>query len=416
MASKHESAKKNFVFLTRSPIFDQKRRLWGYELRTGGGRDEAAQVFSDKENTAADIASSAYIGFQQIMERGKKIVISFNEKGILDDAPYALPPEHTVVKVDEGLCKKSEIREALKRLRADGYQIAIDLSGPAPTAEATALPPHLLCLKGLDKSFKALPGLEKKPQPQFLAQGIKSLEQFESARKLGISLFQGTFFKEPEIIPDRKLSSHQITRMNLFKLIEQEDPDFNELSEAIKTDVSITFRFLAYLNTAAFGFTQKVQSIRQAITLLGWKKVKNWLRAVLLTDMAKSDEDIPELLHLSVQRGRFLELVANEYDYWGFDPGSLFLLGIFSLLDAMLGMPMKDVVEYLPLDRKLKSALCREPNNEYLPLFELVECLEDSDFERLDGVLMRLSLDPDRIKATFASAMQSANEFFMVKL
>ena len=203
-----------------------------------------------------------------------------------------------------------------------------------------------------------------------------------------------------------------MSRFQLMRLIETEDPDVDALAEAISSDVSVSFRLLSYLNSAAFGFPQKIQSIRQAIMILGSVKMRNWLRAVLLADMAQHGDMPRELAELSLQRARFLEQVATRYDYWDFNPGSLFLLGLFSLLDAILGMPMAKVTELLPLEEKLKAALRRDTQSEYEPLLELVGCIEDADWTRLEELTQNLGFDLETVKACASEAMAWSGAFF----
>ena len=205
----------------------------------------------------------------------------------------------------------------------------------------------------------------------------------------------------------RMLSSNQVLRFKLLKLIEQDDPDINSLAESIQADATISYRLLAFLNSAAFAFSQTIKSIHQAIYLLGWSKIKNWLRVVLLTDMNQSKKS-DELVLLSAQRGMFLELVARDHDFWGFDPESLHLLGIFSLLDALIGQPMTEIVTHLPLDNKMKSALCREPNNEYLPLLRLSQCLEEARWQEAEGMVQQLNLDSAKVRMAFQKSINWA--------
>jgi EAL and modified HD-GYP domain-containing signal transduction protein len=211
---------------------------------------------------------------------------------------------------------------------------------------------------------------------------------------------------------DRRLGSNEVARLNLFRLMETEDPDVKSLAAAIRSDVAVSFRLLSYLNSASFGLRQNIQSIDQAIMLLGWLKLKSWLRAVLLVDLAGRDEVPRELAAVSLQRGKFLESLATNYDYWGFNPSTLFLMGLFSLMDAILGMPMENVVQLLPLDAKLKAALMRDPNNEYRPLFELLEFFEDANWTALEDLTRKLCMDIGPIKYSFANARDWASGFF----
>jgi EAL and modified HD-GYP domain-containing signal transduction protein len=113
---------------------------------------------------------------------------------------------------------------------------------------------------------------------------------------------------------------------------------------------------------------------------------------------------------LAAQRGKFLERIGQIYDYWGFDPESLHMLGIFSLLDAMLGMPMRDIVMHLPLDEKLKAALCQDPNNEYLPLLQLAQQCEEARWQEVEQIFQKLNMDGDKVRGAFQEAVDWASE------
>ena len=200
------------------------------------------------------------------------------------------------------------------------------------------------------------------------------------------------------------MTSNEVARFNLLHMLEQEDPDFLQLAEIIQSDVAISFRLLAYLNSAAFGLRRKIESIYQAISMLGWRKMRTWLRVVLLNDMSQRTE-ASELM-----------AVAKDHDFWGFDPEILHLLGVFSLLDVMLGMPMEDIVTYLPLDGKLKAALCREPNNEYQPLLQLAQHYEEARWEDGRRMIQKLNLDGAKVQAAFQASVDWANEMASLHL
>lgn len=411
--TKPTAASQDQVFFTKHPILDAKRKLWGYELVSSDKDSGALLLSSAQANASENLASSTFIGIQQAMERGKRILLSFSEQSLLEKAPYAFSPSQCVVKFHGRAQDKDSLIQALESLKRDGYTLAVDILADAAVIKEVL---HQIDIITIDLSAgvdpKVLREKTKSLGATLLSARVQRLEQFEALKEVGYALFEGAFFKEPEIIADRKLTSHEISRINILKIIEGEDPDLDELTEAISSDVSVSFRLLTYLNSAAFSFPQKIQSIRQAINMLGVIKMKNWLRAVLLADMAQQGDNPQELVLLSLQRGRFLETIGKEYDFWGFDPGSLFLLGLFSLIDAILGMPTAKVVEYLPLDEKLKSALCRDPNNEYRPLMELVEYIEDSDWPRLEQHVQQLSFDMDVVKAAYTDGMTWAGAFF----
>ena len=412
MTSEKAASEQHRVFFTRQPILDAKRSIWGYELLGGEIKEGIYEVFPQQES-AASLSSSTYLGLQEAMERGKKIMVGFDEASVLSGVPYALPPAFGVMRLLSDAAYAPGLDNALQNLRTEGYQIVIEIL-------PGKLPPADICrqadLFAFDLGTTPLGQINLDPlrpyQALKLMRGLKMGEQFQAAREMGFTLFQGAFFKEPECVPGRKLGSNEVARLNLFRLIETDDPDLKAIAAAIRSDVSISFRLLSYLNSAFFGFRHNIQSIDQAMMLLGWVKLKGWLRAVLLVDMAGKEEVPQELAALSLQRGKFLELLAAAYDYWGFKPETLFLLGLFSLMDAVLGMPMESVVELLPLEAKLKAALRRDPNSEYHPLFELLECLEDADWPGLQNRTQKLCIDQDLIKGAFAQARDWAGGFF----
>lgn len=412
MTDKDASGAAPFFF-TKQALFDVKRKLWGYEIQSGAEACAALACFADPQHVAGSLASSSYMGVQHAVERGKKVVAPFDENGILSKAPYALPPQHGVVKAVGPVGRPEAVLAAARQLRADGYALALSAgSGMADT-------PGLADLAGV-WCFDAGSGADPRDfldrargrKVVLLASRVQGLEQFEALKAAGFTLFQGPFFKEPEIVADRKLTSHQLSRFNLLRLVEEEDPDMDALAAAISGDVSVSFRLLSYLNSAAFGFPQKIQSIRQAILVLGSNKMRNWLRAVLLADMAQHGDLPRELAELSLERARFLEQVGTRYDFWDFNPGSLFLLGLFSLLDAILGLPMATVTEHLPLEEKLKAALRRETQSEYQPLLDLIACIEDADWRRLGEMTRQLGFDQEVVKACASEAMAWSSLFF----
>ncbi|HMK64374.1 MAG TPA: HDOD domain-containing protein, partial [Thermodesulfobacteriota bacterium] len=376
-------APKDFFYI-KQPILDNKRSIWGYEIMVGGVKDGFHEIFAKRENTTG-LSSSIYSDLQEAMGRGKQIMVGFAESSILSGMPNALPPGG-VIRFLPPETEALKLCEALEKIRNDGYKTNLDFIPGRKIQEEFY---NLADILSFDLSLGTPDGgwlNRKNISPiQLLARGIKTHSQFQSALEQGFDLFQGPFFKEPEYIRDRQLGSNELARLNLLRLIEAADPDVNVLAEAIRSDVSVSFRLLSYLNSAWFGLRQSIQSIDQAIMILGWSKLKSWLRALLLVDLAGQEEVPHELAFLSLQRGKFFELLAQKIDYWGFNPDTLFLLGMFSLMDSILGLPMAKVVELLPLETKIKSALQHDTNNEYRPLFELLESIEDGNWPALEN-------------------------------
>lgn len=401
------------ISIARQPIFEAKRRLWGYLLLCVGKDIPWTPDQSETENAAVEVATSTYMGLQQILNRNQKILTNFSEKNILDNLPYALPPELTAVQVTEAVFLRPAVPELLQQLKTDGYLIAISGFTDQETCASLYHVADIISIDVRNRSSQELSSILARAQTfggRMLCMHVEDPTRFSMCSDMGFDLFHGPFFKTPsDTITVRKLSSNEVSRFKLMQAIEKTDVDFEQLAETIQADASLSFRLLSYLNSAAFGLRQKIQSIHQAISLLGWRKMKNWLRVVLLNDVNKSP-DAPELMALAAQRGKFLEKIGKTYDYWGFDPESLHMLGIFSLLDVMLGAPMKEITAHLPLNDKLKGALNREPNNEYLPLLKLVQSLEEGHWDEAQQLIQQLNLEESDVKSAFQRAVDWADE------
>jgi len=405
-----QAGKDRRVSIARRPVFDGRGHVWGYELFCVGESCAPFDGEPEPGDTAVSVASSAYLCLQRILQGGKRILVDFSEKGVLDKLPYVLPPLLSAIKVGEDSVQQPASMEILTRLKLDGYPIAIRNFTGNPECAALYKLASILAIEirreDVD-SVQACLAHAGQYGAMLLASEVDDRALYESCREMKFSLFSGPFFKFPDKMTIRTLSSNEILRFRLLRFLETEDPDMRKMVEAIQTDATISLRLLAFLNSAAFAFTQRIQSIRQAVSLLGWRQVRNWLRVILLTDLSQSRE-AGELVLLSAQRGMFLESVAREHDFWGFNPGSLHLLGLFSLLDTLLSLPMAEIVGHLPIENKLKAALCRESNNEYAPLLRLAQCFEDARWTEGDAMIQQLNLDKAKVMAAFSQSVDWA--------
>ncbi len=403
------------TFVARQPIFDAKQNIWGYELFYRHSSEATAAIFTDEES--ATLAVAACASCQQMdYALNSKILVNFTEKSIVSNVPLALPANVTVLEIDEQSIANPAFLESLERLKHAGYHIAVDkFEGRKENMPLLALA-DLLKIDTLGKSDEQLLAAIKLAQSVKLptvATRIEHFERYKAIKKLGFTYFQGFFFQKPEMVEGRKLAPTEIARLNLFKLIESEDPDFDKLTSAVQSDVAISYSLLSYLNSPAFGLRQKVQSIKHALVLLGWKNVKSWLRVAILADMNPKGKS-SELPYHSIQRGRFFQLAAVSANYSRYAPESLFLLGLFSLLSAMLSLPMEKVVANLPLDNEFKDALCGR-DNALRPWLDTAIAFETANWDGLEILLGQLGLDPVNTAQAYYESIAWASRFYQKK-
>jgi len=408
--SKHEADSRNIISFMRYPIFQKNRHLWGYRVRSIDRQGDTGHRLPEEGDVSSLVSSSSCLGLERLLSKGKSLMVDLGQESLLRAIPHALPPAKSVLRFSEKIQLDASLKTALKELKSNGYRLAVSrFSGNKKLSELYGLA-DILCLKTAGRNREHLAQLVDAARPyrtKLMGEQVRDGVHFARCAELGFSLFQGSFFKTPEKISARKISSNESARFKLMRIIEEEAPDLENLARTIQSDVTISLRLLTYLNSAAFGFRSKIRSIRQAINLLGWGNIRKWLRVVVLSDLSKRTY-ARDLVLLSSQRGKFLETIVQDHDFWGFSPDSLFLLGIFSLLDALLEMPMERVVDHLPLEEKLKSALLGRADSEYAPFLKLAEYLEDADWEAADRMIQRLSMNRKKVKAAFHAAVDWA--------
>jgi EAL and modified HD-GYP domain-containing signal transduction protein len=221
----------------------------------------------------------------------------------------------------------------------------------------------------------------RKYDAKLLAEKVENYDIFKVCRSIGFSYFQGFFFNRPEVLPGRKLSTSQINKLKLLKELSGPEVDSSRLVEIIQTDLSISYRLLKYINSAFFGLQIKVTSIPRAVSMLGLRNLRQWLQVVILSDVNTEDK-AHELVRISVQRARFLQILAERHPT-PFDGDGMFLLGFFSLLDAILDQSMDRVLEEIALDPSIKKALT-DPTDPGAVWISLLEEIDRCNWDRLN--------------------------------
>lgn len=399
------------VFIARQPIFSATLAVWGYQLLYRDSDSSESARFTDALEATLKVMTNISLCGEGQHEVGN-VVVTFPEESILINAPFALPPSTTVVLVNEDLESPRYVLDSLRALKREGYRIMLGNFTADPGKQSLYRMADVLAfdISGLlPEELGQLVAEAEAYEVPLLARRIEQHEEYELARYLGCNLFQGFFFKRPNILSTRRPTASEAAKLRLFQAIKTDTMNLDALTEAIEADVSVSYRLLALLNSPAFGFRSKVSSIRQAIVLLGWKQLKHWLRLVILTDVMAPDKAF-ELAFLAAQRARFLELCAEKSSQ-SVAPDTLFLLGLLSLLEAMMDMPMRELVTNVFLEEELKNALCGE-DNLYSPWLELAVCVESADWSRLEALLPRVGLNLSQIDESYHAAIAWANDFF----
>lgn len=385
------------IFVARQPIFTREQEIWGYELLfRHSAQTREAKISNPDIATAKVIADGLSMVLPQL-DAEKKILINFPQNLLAGGINITLPPEQCIIEILETVTPTTEIIESCHRIKQEGYMLALDdFAGDAgyePFLELADIVKVDVLGQQKGDIIKLSQRL-KHYNCRLLAEKVEDAEINQLTMSLGYSYFQGFFFSKPEIVEGHKISTEDISTLQLLEELSREDFEVRDLDRIIATDISLSYRLLKYINSAYFALQQKVQSITQAITLLGSKLLRNWLMIIILSDLDRGPRD-EELIAVSVTRARFLTLLAKIVKRLPYKPETMFMLGLFSKLDALLSQQMEEILETLPLEDEIIEGLCGQPNRAY-DFLCLAEAVEQGDWTQTERLLEKYALDPGK--------------------
>jgi EAL and modified HD-GYP domain-containing signal transduction protein len=224
---------------------------------------------------------------------------------------------------------------------------------------------------------------------------------------MGFSYFQGYFFSKPEVLKDKEIPTSQINLFLLLAEVNKKDVDLERIEQLITRDVSVSYKLLRYINSAYYYLLSEVTSIKHALVYLGESGTRQFVSLVATSELSSNKPD--ELLRTSIIRARLCELLAGCSDQQH-DTSELFLLGLFSLLHAMLDMKMVDIMERLPLTKNIKQALI-EQKGPYAMYLETVIAYENGDWKRCQNLLGKLHVSPWEMLSAYLDSVSWSDLF-----
>ncbi len=394
-------------FFARQPIFTASGELWGYGLLFRDRLESTAAGEQDRDEATRRVLAAA---LEQLSADAPRLSVQFSARGVVEELPRTLPRDLLVADVCEKTASAPGVLEHLAALKADGYAISVNSFSADPALAGLYALATILWVDGL-KPRVEVARLASAIRTLGAMPAIKRVENHEAlsvARDLEFQIFQGYHFQQPQTVSVRRLSSNQLSRLKILQILELPDPDIPALAETIRSDVALSYRLLGFLNSPYFGLPSKVESVKQALTLLGWNQLRPWLRLVVLTDLTPPEKS-SELPRHSALRARFLELASAGVP--GAPAQALFLMGLFSLLPAMLDVPMDQVVGQLPLSPQVREALLGH-ENACSAWLDLARGFERGDWEAVDLALERLGLSPVDAAVAYAQAVDWTDALF----
>ena len=225
----------------------------------------------------------------------------------------------------------------------------------------------------------------------------------------GYSYFQGYYFSKPIMIEEKDIPVRNVACFNLMSELLRDDFDIDKIEAIVKTDVSISYKLMKFLNSAAFSFVQKISSIRQAIMLLGKKELKKWLSLIVMSEMRGGNSE--EVTNGTIIRGRFCELVQSKIEEK--NQSLAFMVGLFSNLDSYMQRDMAEIIEELPVDEEIKDALLGK-DNKLRKVLELVLSYESMNINRMEEYCEVLNLDKKILIDLYMESIEWSNRLAII--
>jgi c-di-GMP-related signal transduction protein len=365
------------VYLAQQPILDRDQQLVAYELLFRTGVQNYAQVTDDFQASAHVIVNVlSQFGVEQVLG-DRRGFINVNRAMLLSDALELLPPQQIVLELLETIEPTPEIIARCHALHQHGFTLALDDfvydDRFAPLLEVVDIVKFDLTLSSNDALAAAVRRLDTR-RLTLLAEKVETQAQFQFNRRLGFSLFQGYYFARPTLISGRHIAPRPLLLLRLISLL-LSGAEILDVENNLKQDPNLTVSFLRLANSAAVGLSTPVQSLRQALVVLGQRQTLRWVQLLLYADQHLAGQRTSPLMSLAATRGRFLELLATQSPALRVEADRAFVVGILSLLDALLGVPMEDALRGIPLAENILAALQRRegPLGAALALAEAIE-------------------------------------------
>ncbi len=394
------------LYVARQPILSANEHVFGYELLFRDGVEDYFRHTDADTASRSTLDTSILMGLDVLCD-GRRAFINCTRETLLKDYVTLLPPAQVVVEILESVPVDDLVKAACVRLKEAGYTIALDdFVADDPRGE---LIPYADLIKVDLKATTpaqqvALVRRFGSPGCQMLAEKVETREEFSACKKAGFTYFQGYFFRRPELMQAREIPKNQVNYLRLLQAISRDEIDVAEIEGIIKGEASLCYRLLRYLNSAAFSFASEIHSVRHGLAILGDREVRRWVRLVATLGAGKNKSS--DLVLSALVRARYCELLGPRVPHGESD---LFLVGLFSLMDAILEMPMGVVLEGISLDRETRAVLLGQ-KSQLDPIYQLMLAQEKADWPRLTELCIQLKLPESHVTECDWKAMQWARE------
>lgn len=392
------------IFVGRQPILDRNGNIYAYELLYRNSENNHFPANVDPEQATIRLLVNTFlsIGMDQIAPDSLAF-INFSGKLLAQDIFTKLDPNQVVIEILEDVEITPALLTRLRTFKTAGFKLALDdfvlqdqyldqqqLFELIDIVKVDFLQADEALRQRIQYFMKAYPAI------RLLAEKIETEEAFHSAMKQGYHLFQGYFFAKPEIIKSADIPTNVVLHFQIMRELRKEMPNLQCIADLIMRDVSLSYKLLRFINSLAFDIPKQIQSIKQALVLIGLKEIRKWLQVLTLHEMGTAEESgrIKALVQYSLQRAKFCELLAKAKRQKNTD--EYFLAGMFSLIDAIMRRKWEDILPLLALTDVVADTLVGEQTS-ITPYLQLAIAIERFDWEKVQELAELIGISEEEL-------------------
>lgn len=393
-------------YTARQPIFNEFKKVVAYELLYRESEKNCFPTHVSPDTATSAMLVNAFLDTKlEVITEDKPALINFSESTLLKGFTQLAPSNKIIIEVLETVEPTEEVYQTFRKLFHSGYKIAMDDFTFDPRWER-----FLKFVKIVKVDIRSHPlntitadltTLRKHFKGHLLAEKVETYEEFAQAREMGFKYFQGYFFCKPQVVKNNAIDFSDNLLMQIYVEAVKPELDFNRIDRLFKQDAGLTAKLFRYMKNAMPRMKEEVSSIKSALIRLGTDMIRRFTLVLVTSEMTNKKPN--ELLKTSVYRARFCEqMIARSHfsDY----ADRAFLAGMFSTLDAVLDLPIEDVMNALPIDNDIKLALVQDVGL-LAGALNIIKAYEQGDWDMAESYCCQIGLSIDNIHETYKEAI-----------
>lgn len=386
------------TYIGRQPIFDEREQVYAYELLYRNN-DNNCHDMPDADTATYDVIAQTFISFGvHEISQGRPCFINFTKNLLMSPIFEQLSSQYVIIELLEDIDMTAAVIRRVKQLKTQGYRIALDDFILHDVLQQSEIFNYVDIIKvdfllANEEERLKIECLVRQHYPHItlLAEKVETHDEYKWARLHGYKLFQGYFFKRPQVMMTQDIPGNILQYYRVIALLRESDPDINEITQTIERDVSLSYKLLKLVNGAMNRPQYKVRSLKEAIMAIGLRDLQQWIYILTYREIAQTTiaGSMQEVMKMSLIRAKLCESLAR-YNGEVFD-SECFLVGMFSLIDVLLARPLQAILQQLPLSEEVVATISGE-STMLQPYLQLVIALENMEVAQIRQCARQLNV------------------------